>query len=253
MNIVEHFWQAYLDGLCEALMQPDSLPRAIEMLDSWFTSYPSALPYGYVAQHFWLLLAARLRRDRKLLQTLQAGATGRSWSTSLQLISLLRNPAQALLSQQVITGWQVVSRGWGRVIGRSTAYEAGEAQALDEGLSQIFASDDMIEQHRLCAQLYISLTPTRFWSGYWQHVTQLLMAHDVERLLAIFSFWFDHAGEVWGSVPMLPQEFFLGVGGMLERAMQVQRIHGISSLLHDRLGNKGMYRWYALIAPYLGR
>jgi hypothetical protein len=288
MELPAYFWQVYLNTWHTMLQHPASVNKAIEMLNFWFALTPSDLP-DYQVQQCLLLLSAKLRRERATLQTLIDSTAEQPWHASLQLITMPRNNALAQLSQRVTAIRQYASREWFTTKRRSSEYEPGESRerrTLEEEMSLLFASDNTIEQYQQYTQMYTSYSLTRFWSCYWQHFTRLLISHDVDRVFSILSFWFEHSYNLLSQQPQsraankdnrasllskpilesanmsntdssmdfvpgyLPQEFFLGLGEALERALQIRQVHAIAPLLQHKGLNGELYPWYPIIASY---
>jgi hypothetical protein len=259
MELSMDFWQVYLNTWRTMLQRPASLNKAIEMLNFWFTVSPADLPPGYPVQQCLLLLSTMLRREHETLQTLRASAAEQPWCASLQLIAVPRNRALTQLSQRVTALGQSAHRAWFATKKRSAEDDPDASRVrrtLEEEMSLLFACDDPIEQYRQCVQMYTSYSPTRFWSCYWQHFTQLLISHDVERVFSMLSFWFEHSYTSNADSPTdfapgyLPQEFFLGLGGTLERALQIRQVRTIVPLIQHKGLNGERYPWYAIIASY---
>ncbi|HLZ63266.1 MAG TPA: hypothetical protein VKR06_40555 [Ktedonosporobacter sp.] len=254
LGVAYYFWQAYFRELAAALhiqqggASHASLSRGIEMLNFWFTVSPSCFQQGYPVQHGLLLLSALLSRDRKLLHGLASSVAGRSWGPSLHLLA--REGPLTLLSRQFMARWQ--RAGMRSTRGKERPL-SGKPPTLEEEMSLLFTGDTVIEQHMHCATLYAALSPSRFWSNYWQHFTRVLLAHDVDRLLTILSFWFEQAYESLGTTAYLPQEFFLGLPPMLEQVMHLPQAREILPLLHDDGLHAERYPWYPLVLPYFGR
>ncbi len=242
LMITDNFWQIYLDIFASMLRQPAYICRAIDLLDFWFSISPHAFSSSYPLQQFFLLLSMHTSFSLHCDLANQDSAfdriaASRQWYPSISTMFTKTGSLFASLSQRLSAQWQTH-------IAKANA-KKNRADSLKAEIDKLFTSKDVLKQHQLCSQLYEELSPRQFWSHYWKRFIALLTARDIDRLLAIFSFWFDHAADVVLPGQYMQQEFFLGMPQAIEAAKRLPSFLEAAHTMH--LKGKPFY-WYPLIA-----
>lgn len=246
----QDFWCLYLETLQNLFHQEGLSQRVIWMLDSYFVLTPSSLPGEYMLQQgFMMLGASALLQERNFAQALLK-ATQYPWQTSLLLVCGRSRLAQVRAS--LLAGM------------RKRAPQKEQQEAAREGeISKSFASarqaivwlfeeEQMLKRHRQLLDIHPEEDPHAFWSAYWRKLLALLQAGSIDLWLDILAFWSQDAYVCLAHRSYLPQEFWTGLPGLLQRATRSPMGRQGISILSQRIASQtGQTGWGEYILPYL--
>ncbi len=84
-------------------------------------------------------------------------------------------------------------------------------------VSSLLTKGMVREQHiQNLPTIYSRLGHELFWTLYTKQFIQLLTAKDIERVLEVYTFWFNESFNHIGQEPYIAQEFFIKVSQVFE-------------------------------------
>lgn len=243
------FWQTYWEIFEQLLISPQSRDRVLVMLSFWFNVLPAAFSKQlYIVHDYFLRLPAVLANlqqndgSRLELREFSYIVAQQHWYATVQSYFPVK---KGLL--------EPIGQGLASLFQRPAANQHTDKQYEAE-VESLFKGNPVAEHREHLSALY-GQSREQFWAFYWQRFKGVMTAGEAQLITDLLSFWFDEAFATPLYVSYAPQEFYLGLPGVLESARKEQGFDDIGHQIDEHITqhNQERYRWYPLIRKYFAK
>lgn len=237
------FWQTYWEIFAQLVISPQFRDRVLAMLSFWFKVLPAAFPHPYIVQDYFLRLHAALANlqqnesCRLELREFSSTVAQQHWYATVQSYFPVKKGILEPIGQGLVSLFQ-----------RPAANQQTDKQYEAE-IESLFTGNPAAEHRAHAPTLY---GREQFWAFYWPRFKDAMMTSEAQLISELLSFWFDEAFATPRYVSYAPQEFYLGLSGVLESAHKEQGFDDIGHQIDEHImqQNQDRYRWYPLIRKY---